>query len=106
MARVVDVLSFLEQFRSSIKEKVSLEISDKYAPWNNGTFTITSETVIKEEEECSHTVQMDVNALVPLFFGVYSSQQLYEMGVIKGDRESVAVLNKIRVKPGFFIDFF
>ncbi|EDL64720.1 GNAT family N-acetyltransferase [Bacillus sp. SG-1] len=106
MTRVVDVLSFLEQFRSSIKEKVSLEVSDKYAPWNNGTFTITSEKVIKEEEECSRTVQMDVNALVPLFFGVYSSQQLYEMGVIKGDRESVAVLNKIRVKPGFFIDFF
>lgn len=106
MARVVDVLSFLEQFRASIKEKVSLEISDKYAPWNNGTFTITSEKVIKEEKECSHTVQMDVNALVPLIFGVYSSQQLYEMDVIKGDRESVAALNKIRVEPGFFIDFF
>jgi predicted acetyltransferase len=106
MARVVDVQAFLEKFLSSFEEEVSLKINDRYAPWNNKTFTISSDKVLLEKEECERVLEMDVNVLVPLFFGTYSAEQLYEMGVIKGNPDDISALNIIEMKPGFFIDFF
>ncbi|WP_409253581.1 enhanced intracellular survival protein Eis [Bacillus sp. SCS-153A] len=106
MARVVDVPSFLEQFLILFESEVTFKISDTYAPWNNGAFTVTSDKVFKGGGEHSNIIEMDVNALVPLFFGVYTPAALREMGVLKGNDESVSSLKNIQAKPGFFIDFF
>ncbi|WP_421384410.1 GNAT family N-acetyltransferase [Bacillus salacetis] len=106
MARIVDVKAFLEQFLSSFNEEVSLKISDQYAPWNNKVFTITSDGVVIEQDESPNVLEMEVNALVPLFFGNYSAEKLFEMGLIKGSQESISGLKNIRANPGLFIDFF
>ncbi|WP_456271658.1 GNAT family N-acetyltransferase [Bacillus sp. AK031] len=106
MARVVDVKRFLGLYINTFKNEVSFSVSDKFAPWNNKTFTISDGKVLETETaDCS--VKMDINALVPLFFGVYSAKELEGMGVIEGTPEQISILDdNIKSKPGFFIDFF
>ncbi|RIW27461.1 hypothetical protein D3H55_22915 [Bacillus salacetis] len=106
MARIVDVPAFLTLIQPAFTQEVSFRVTDRYAPWNNGTFTITPEKVSIENEQRAQVVEMDVNALVPLFFGMYSSRELYEMDVLKGDTESIAALEGLKVNRGFFYDFF
>lgn len=106
MARIVDVKSFFELCLKSLEEEIYFTVSDKYAPWNNSTFKVSSGEVI-ETEPNEQSVKMDIGALVPLFFGVYSAKDLQDMGLIEGYPQQIAFLaENIKAKPGFFIDFF
>ncbi|MGM0844467.1 MAG: GNAT family N-acetyltransferase [Bacillota bacterium] len=107
MARVVDVSGFFELHFENFKGELSVKITDCYAPWNNGIFLITSEKVTAQSSSSKADLEMDVNALIPLFFGIYSPEELIEMELIKGNPQKVQLLKQnLQTKPGLFLDFF
>ncbi|TYR77650.1 GNAT family N-acetyltransferase [Rossellomorea vietnamensis] len=107
MARVVDVFSFFNLYFHSFEGELSMNISDDYAPWNNGKFLLANKKTEKLSSDYEVDMELDVNVLIPLIFGIYSATELYNMGLIKGDQQKIRVLTEnVQVKPGFFIDFF
>lgn len=107
MARVVDVFSFFKLYFHSFKGELSMNIYDDYAPWNNGKFLLANKKIEKLSPDYEVDLEMDVNVLIPLFFGIYSASELYSMGLIKGDQQKILILTEnVQVKSGFFIDFF
>ncbi|MGF2615517.1 GNAT family N-acetyltransferase [Rossellomorea vietnamensis] len=107
MARVVDVTQFFRLYFPSFNGELSMQINDKYAPWNNGKFLMTNKEIKSMSPEHEVDLELDINVLIPLFFGTYSAAELFNMGLIKGNAEKIFILNEnLHSRPGFFIDFF
>ncbi|MBM7586699.1 putative acetyltransferase [Bacillus pakistanensis] len=112
MARIVDVEEFLKKLDLNLlrNKSICLEINDPFASWNNGFFLVTRKDVVKLDSQPrlhQDYVNMDVQTLIPLFFGVFTARELNSIGKIKGDLETIMILEEI-VNPlnPFFIDFF
>jgi predicted acetyltransferase len=109
MSRVVDVEGFLNNHLPNIdfSDSLLLTIKDEHASWNNHTFHVMNNKVKKDTMGDSGAVKMSINTFTALMFGVYSPQELLEMGQIEGGSEDVMKLDKL-TKPSrpFFYDFF
>ncbi|HHV96224.1 MAG TPA: GNAT family N-acetyltransferase [Clostridiaceae bacterium] len=112
MVRVVDVRQFLQIYPFSRQNpdcRLSIKITDEYAPWNNGTFTIkpgvngNKVTVDASEGNLS----MSINTLSTLLFKYKTASELYECELIKGDHSDVCKLDSMlpNKKPRFLDAF-
>lgn len=85
MGRIVDLVKALEtiNFLPDIKAKISLEIKDELAEWNNGVFLLE----VSDGKGRVHLlpkdrgdVQCSIGAFSQLFFGRVSAQELANIG--------------------------
>lgn len=116
MARIVDVEAFLKQypFKREQNESILLYVTDEVATWNNGTYTISKDSVQFEPmtEEgvkvtSSQGVFTDIQTLTALLLGYQTATFLYQSGKLTGDEQEVTKLDRmITAKPTCFYDFF
>ncbi|WP_064093833.1 GNAT family N-acetyltransferase [Rossellomorea aquimaris] len=111
MVRIVDVESFLKIYLKQISNSThfSLRISDANASWNNETFMIKGQdVVVTGKEPCELSIEMTINALSSLVFGVHTPQSLIDMGqLITNNQEAVNQLKIFSQQNNpFFYDFF
>ncbi|WP_425328605.1 GNAT family N-acetyltransferase [Rummeliibacillus suwonensis] len=113
MARIVDLNGFVKQFPFS-KESFHMKwaVSDPLVEWNHGTFDISSDEegiqIKKISDELSdEAVQMTVQTLITMMLGYLRPTYLYQIERIKGDIESILLLEQI-IPTGVptFVDYF
>lgn len=109
MVRIVDVLPFLKvyPFQWGQGDSINLCIEDEHAPWNNGTFTISSNEMIKVDSQEFKGLKLTINHLSALLFGSITVQELSTLDSLHGKKEDIETLERIlpRKRP-FFLDFF
>lgn len=91
MARVVDAEALLEIYpfkKEKLKGALKLSINDDHAPWNNRDFLIGAGPADKG-------LEIDVGSFSAMVFNVVSPKDLYGMGLIKGDYDTVSELQEI-----------
>lgn len=120
MGRIVDCAAFINIYKfkplaSGEEERFTLQIEDKYAPWNDGMFeliishdgsaqlvAINSDAKLNE-----NTLSCSINALAGLFFGYATVASLNWNGQLKGNEELLMRLNdRIDKNPTQLMDFF
>ncbi|MCD7034421.1 GNAT family N-acetyltransferase [Metabacillus sp. GX 13764] len=105
MARIVDAEAFLKEY--PFKEgKVTLHITDEYASWNNGSFSVSEEKAEKTGES-SEGISLSINDLAAILFGYQSVEALSLIGKVKGEKTELEKFSSML--PGltpFFYDFF
>lgn len=115
MARIVDVQSFLEiyPFKASNHEvKFSIHVYDEFFPENSGIYQLTivgSEVNILYDNKgnVSSDIQCTIQQLTSLFLGFKRPTELYNLGLMKGDFESISQLEQVIPKQQTFLpDFF
>lgn len=114
MARIVDVQGALESINYSqdITAKIIIKLTDKLAPWNEGTFQVEvteGKAKVTKLLEASNQeleqISLEIGALSTLFFGRLSVQELVFLGKIKSDSpEKIEVLNQMFPKTNNFIN--
>jgi predicted acetyltransferase len=83
--RVVDVVKVLEaaKYAPEIKEKITLEIADDLAEWNNGVFALEvsgGKGNVQPWPQSGGEVQCTIGALSQLVFGRISARELAKVG--------------------------
>lgn len=108
MIRIVNVLSFLQVYPFNYGESgVVLQVFDEHAHWNNGKFTISSESIIQNNTEAREGIQVSINHLSALLFGSISVQELVEMDALQGNEQEIREFESlIPKKRPFLTDFF
>ncbi|WP_449539639.1 GNAT family N-acetyltransferase [Ferdinandcohnia sp. Marseille-Q9671] len=106
MVRIVDVESFLQDYKFVSNESLKLQITDPYAEWNEKTFVIENGSV-SISEESDESLILSINALSTALFGHQRPTELYEAGMITGNEANVLRFEQmIPNQPGFMYDFF
>ena len=121
MGRIVDAVAFVERYPfEQIGEETSLtlQLTDQYAPWNEGVWrlTITTEgqghlarvdTSNLSENDTVADLELGIQSLTTLMLGYQQADNLFNWGRIEGSSESVAALKRvIPTKQTFLLDFF
>lgn len=114
MARIVDVISFMEQFPFKLKDfNIRLAITDTVAMWNHGTFEIISKsgeiTVNKLSDELlTEATNVTIQTLVTMMLGYLRPQYLYSIErIVTQDEQCVELLEQlIPNHVPSFIDYF
>ncbi|WP_077617438.1 GNAT family N-acetyltransferase [Bacillus sinesaloumensis] len=106
MARIVDVESFLTEFTFAGNETVKLQITDPYATWNENTYLVKNGTVnVTDDHEGA--LQLSINAISTALFGHQRPTELFEAGMITGDKNQVDAFERIIPnRPAYMYDFF
>lgn len=87
-------------------------IHDKFCPWNNGFFNLTSkdETInveFKESSEKSADIEVDISYLAQLLAGFRTVKELLEFGFISINQEKFEIVQNLFPKMNnYFNDFF
>ncbi|MGO4951315.1 MULTISPECIES: GNAT family N-acetyltransferase [Paenibacillus] len=121
MGRIVDAAAFIERYPfEQIGEETSLtlNLTDRYAPWNDGLWRLTITTEGQghlERVDISNSsenaivadLKLGIQSLTTLMLGYQQADDLYNWGRIEGSSESVSALKRvIPVKQTFLLDFF
>ncbi|UUZ83497.1 GNAT family N-acetyltransferase [Paenibacillus sp. P26] len=116
MARIVDAAAFIAEypFVSGTESTLKLELSDPYAPWNNGRFVVTIDEsgtarVETEEEATSDVpvVRCSIQTLSTLLMGYQRAGFLHEIGRLETDEAGVDALERlIPARTTYLPDFF
>jgi predicted acetyltransferase len=110
MARIVDLQKFLAEHPiSKVKEPLLLHITDEFADWNTGTYTIEEGTVTfqAEAEPKEKGITADIQTLTALLLGAQQPRFLYQCGKLQGEKEEIEKLEQaISLKTSCFFDFF
>lgn len=117
MARVVDVLTFLEQYPFQVcKEDVVilLHVEDHFLPENSGMYQLSQlhgETTVTFVENHSHIDEVGIHCTIQqftsMFLGYKRPMELYQMNHIQGRQQDIALLEKIIPKQQtYFPDFY
>ncbi|MBS4207748.1 GNAT family N-acetyltransferase [Bacillus sp. FJAT-50079] len=113
MTRIVDVEAYLLQYPFQIQsdDSLQLHIEDPYAPWNEGVYEISRQSIKKvrnvSEQQREKCLTLTINALTALLLGYQTAQQLSDIGEILGPIEQVLELAGIVPKQStYFPDFF
>ncbi|MFD1363563.1 GNAT family N-acetyltransferase [Lentibacillus salinarum] len=116
MARIVDVQAFLKQypFLPGSAESVTLHIADPFLPENNGTYQLSHigpDTNVTHLRTDIHgqagSIHCGVQQLTSMVTGFSRPLELYNAGLIHGDKYSVEQLeNVIPQQQTYFPDFF
>lgn len=105
MGRIIDVKSFLEQYKLAPAEKpLFLHIHDSFAGWNSGTYLIKNGEITyfqkaSQGSACSHSpkrgLQMDISVLTAVFFRYMKAASLFDAGLIQGPEEDLDLLKQM-----------
>jgi len=100
MFRVVDVEKVLEaiNYQKEIDTSITLEITDKYAEWNNTTFEVSiknGKASVERKPIKEADLFMDINSFTQLFSGYMSINQLQYMSKIKVKEEKISIINEL-----------
>lgn len=122
MGRIVDVAAFIEQYPfrdNDHREHCTFHIEDRYAPWNDGTYTIQFDeegtahvTKIDQPTHASHpgsgaTLGCDIQTLSAMLLGYQRPSFLHHSGRLQGTAEGIACLERrIPHRTPYFPDFF
>jgi predicted acetyltransferase len=122
MARIVDVVAFLEKFPITVgleKQKLELQIKDEYAPWNNGVFSVkwssSGKAKVKQIESDELKKSKDINAvlvcnigtLTAMFIGYQRPAFLQSIGRLQASYATIELLEQlIPKKTTYLMDFF
>lgn len=115
MARIVNATAFVEGllFAKGSPSKITIQIHDKYAPWNEGVwewkvFESGEASFIRVKQEGIQTdLSCDIGALTVLLLGYKRPEELYRYGALTGDPAAVAWVEKIVPKAQTaLLDFF
>jgi predicted acetyltransferase len=122
MARIVDIVPFLEQYRTTAgadKVKIQLNITDEYAPWNNGSFIVKWSSSGKAKVQrvdageplkakaAEHVVSCSIGTLTALFMGYQRPKFLQSIGRLQTTDAAAEILEQlIPMKTTYLMDFF
>ncbi|MBO1004639.1 GNAT family N-acetyltransferase [Pseudogracilibacillus auburnensis] len=111
MARIVDVLAFLKQYIFPVDGVIQLQVEDEFLLDNNGVYVIRSDNgetfVTKMEGKGDGNIKCSIQQLVAICLGYKRPTELFEYGLLEGDRASIELLEKMIPKTQTFLtDFF
>lgn len=117
MARIVNVKSLVEEYPfqgTGSEEQLTIQVTDPYAPWNEGgwTWTFSKEgkaAVLRADfSEASESVLIcDIQSLTAMLTGYMRPSELLNMGRITGNPHTVSKLEVlIPNQRTLFLDFF
>ncbi|WP_054024303.1 enhanced intracellular survival protein Eis [Bacillus sp. FJAT-28004] len=113
MARIVDIVLFIEQypFHSLEKEcRLVINLHDPMLEWNQGTFTLTVDTKGKghmAQGGVAPSVVIDIPALTTMLMGYKRPTYLARIGRMQADDTSIRILEQlINQERPYFSDYF
>jgi predicted acetyltransferase len=98
MLRVVDVIKALEKrgYPTQVEAQLHLEVQDNVIEENNGQFVLTVSGGRGEVTKGgTGDLQCDIKALAPLYTGLFTAQQLQQIGQIKATHEALAIATQL-----------
>lgn len=104
MARVVDVLSFLQKYpfkETTSSQSVTLSVTDEFFPDNDGIYQLHADkkevtvSYVKSEMDDQDAVHCSIQQFTQMFLGYKRPLELYELGLIKGSKESAEKLEAL-----------
>ncbi|WP_099364606.1 GNAT family N-acetyltransferase [Fredinandcohnia onubensis] len=106
MVRIVDVESFLQEYKFTGNETIKLQITDPFAAWNEKTFLI-EDGEVRITDETDGAIELSINALSTALFGHQRPNELFAVGMIAGEESEIEVFEKmIPNRPAYMYDFF
>ena len=111
MARIVDVKEFLARFPFvGLAEPLCFQVSDVFAPWNNGTFSVTAGPDGRNAVRCEavgRTVSLDVRALTSMLMNYRRASFFANLRQLQADAETIKLLEHVipNQRPYFSDDF-
>ena len=100
MGRIVDVETFLEEYRCEYTEqpvRIRMDIKDEVLEWNNRSFTVEFYKgrcrLTDQPSDCS--VRMSIGTLTALLLGYKTGAQLYRRERIQASQEAVTCLDDV-----------
>ncbi|MDR4886845.1 GNAT family N-acetyltransferase [Fredinandcohnia sp. QZ13] len=106
MVRIVDVESFLKEYKFAGNETLRLQISDPFATWNEKTFLVI-EGEVRVVNETEGSLKLSINALSAAFFGHKRPTELFAAGMIEGAEQDIEAFEKmIPNRDAYIYDFF
>jgi predicted acetyltransferase len=122
MARIVDLVPFLEKFpiaASLDKYKLELHITDEYAPWNNGAFTVkwssSGKAKVKQidaieskkPKDTTPLLACNIGTLTAMFIGYQRPAFMQSIGRLQASNAAIELLEQlIPRKNTYLMDFF
>lgn len=100
MARIVDIEDILS--KADIAD-IKIKVSDNLITENNGVYEKNGQAVIKTDKE-DFDVALDIKALTQLVFGYFSASELYFLGELIADEETIKKLDKVFPKKINYIN--
>jgi predicted acetyltransferase len=114
MARILDVPGFIQKYRfvaGKGEETISLCISDRYAPWNEGIYLLRIDndgvpSIERSDSTNKADVSCDIQTLTTMLFGYRSPQFLHWGERLHGDLAAINKLEEwIPKKTPYYLDF-
>ena len=106
MVRIVDVESFLQEYKFAGNEMIKLQITDPFAPWNEKTFLI-KDGKVRITDDTDGAIKLSINALSTALFGHQRPNELFAVGMIAGSEIEIEAFEKmIPNRPAYMYDFF
>jgi len=108
--RIVDVVKALEavNYRKGLKERITLQLEDELAFWNNGTFSLDvwgGKGRIEQIKGPLGDIICSIGAFSQLFFGRLSARELEKMGQIRVTcAEKIEILEQLFPKCNNYIN--
>lgn len=116
MARIVDVVSFIANYQfepAGEDEAYSLYISDDFAPWNSGTFTLSINQqgrgqLTKVEEQQNFDLSIDIGALTSVMLNYTNFEANIRAERVQAQQYSLInrLQRRISTKTSYLTDFF
>lgn len=115
MARIVDVGRFLKDYLFEVGSDVLLEplqlyVEDEFFPINNGTYKlekIADDTKVIYMKEQENGIYCSVQQLTVMLLGYKRPMDLFQAGLIHGEKEEIEHLEKLIPKQQTFLaDFY
>jgi predicted acetyltransferase len=98
MARIVDVLAFMQQFpwrNVQAGDRYILHVTDEYAPWNNGTFELSGNVegkitvTVVANGKVEEGLHCDIQTLSTMLIGCQQPLHLYNVGQLTGQQSEI-----------------
>ena len=115
MARIVDVGRFLENYLFELESDVLLEplqlyVEDEFFPINNGTYKlekVAGDIKVLYMKEQENGIRCSVQQLTVMLLGYKRPMDLFQVGLIRGEKQEVELLEKLIPKQQTFLaDFY
>ncbi|MBM7601828.1 putative acetyltransferase [Virgibacillus halotolerans] len=114
MARIVDVGRFLENYLFELESDVLLEplqlyVEDEFFPINNGTYKlekVAGDIKVLYMKEQENGIRCSVQQLTVMLLGYKRPMDLFQVGLIRGEKQEVELLEKLIPKQQTFLSDF
>ncbi|MHA2181839.1 MAG: GNAT family N-acetyltransferase [Promethearchaeota archaeon] len=113
LLRIIDVKTVLENLDYPLDDfSISFHISDKFCPWNNGFFTLTSKSKeihveYNESSEKAVDIKINIDYLAQLLAGFRTAKDLLDFGFISVSDNKIGLLQDLfPLTNNYLHDFF